>query len=114
MKLKKTGALSLAIAMTVGSLAGCAMPSTSDEPKETPAESKSEASGETTQASGEEQITLRIVDWSDSSMKRREEFNEQYMKDHPNIKIEYTMLTIDQFKNTIVTMIGPMSRFSTS
>ena len=105
MKLKKTGALSLAIAMAVGSLAGCAMPSTSDEPKETPAESKSEASGETTQASGEEQITLRIVDWSDSSMKRREEFNEQYMKDHPNIKIEYTMLTIDQFKNTIVTMI---------
>ena len=31
MKLKKTGALSLAIAMTVGSLAGCAMPSTSDD-----------------------------------------------------------------------------------
>ena len=24
---------------------------------------------------------------------------------HPNIKIEYTMLTVDQFKNTIVTMI---------
>ena len=107
MKLKKVGALSLTAAMLAGSLAGCAMPSTGTDSNETTAEVKTEApaadSLET--PSGEEQITLRIVDWSDSSMKRREEFNEQYMKDHPNIKIEYTMLTIDQFKNTIVTMI---------
>ncbi|MGI5946439.1 MAG: ABC transporter substrate-binding protein [Lachnospiraceae bacterium] len=107
MKLKKVGALSLAAAMMVGSLAGCAMPSTGTDSKQTTAEAKTEdpAADATEASSGEEEITLRIVDWSDSSLKRREEFNEQYMKDHPNIKIEYTMLTIDQFKNTIVTMI---------
>lgn len=107
MKLKKVGALSLTAAMLAGSLAGCAMPNTGTGSDETAAETKTEASSADSSevSSGEEPITLRIVDWSDSSMKRREEFNEQYMKDHPNIKIEYTMLTIDQFKNTIVTMI---------
>lgn len=53
----------------------------------------------------EEQITLRIVDWSDSAAQWRKEFNEEYMKNNPNIKIEYTMLTIDQFKTSVITSI---------
>lgn len=108
MRLKKLSVVSIAMAAALGMLAGCAMPSTGkrDGADETTTGSANEMAkskaGDTTE---EGQITLRVVDWSDSSMKRREEFNEQYMKDHPNIKIEYTMLTIDQFRNTIVTMI---------
>ena len=51
------------------------------------------------------QITLQVVDWSDGSAAQREEFHKKFEETHPNIKIEYTMLTVDQFKNTIVTMI---------
>ena len=51
------------------------------------------------------QITLRVVDWSDGSATQREEFHKKFEEAHPDIKIEYTMLTVDQFKNTIVTMI---------
>jgi len=100
------GALTLALALAVGTIGGCAMPSTgsgNQEPITTAAATSGQSTTEAAAGGGE--ITIRIVDWSDSSMKRREEFNEQYMKDHPNIKIEYTMLTSDQFKNTIVTMI---------
>ena len=111
MKLKKMGALSLALAMTVTAMTGCAMPSTGgSDTTAAPTQEKTEASSkdsssDTTAAESDEKITLRIVDWSDSSLVRREEFNKKYMEDHPNITIEYTMLTIDQFKNTIVTMI---------
>ena len=56
-------------------------------------------------AVAEQQIVLRAVDWSDSSIKHREAFNKKFEEMHPGVKIEYTMLTIDQFKNTIVTMI---------
>ena len=50
-------------------------------------------------------VTIRIVDWSDGSAPQREEFHKKYMEVHPDINIEYTQLTVDQFKNTIVTMI---------
>ena len=43
--------------------------------------------------------------WSDGSATQREEFHKKFEEAHPDIKIEYTMLTVDQFKNTIVTMI---------
>ena len=43
-------------------------------------------------------ITLRVVDWSDGSASQREEFHKKFMEEHPDIKIEYTMLTVDQFK----------------
>ena len=42
---------------------------------------------------------------SDGSATQREEFHKKFEEAHPDIKIEYTMLTVDQFKNTIVTMI---------
>jgi multiple sugar transport system substrate-binding protein len=53
----------------------------------------------------DEKITLKVIDWSDSVKDIRMEFYEQYMKDHPNINIQYTQLTSDQFKNTILTAI---------
>lgn len=50
-------------------------------------------------------ITIRVMDYSDSTKAIREEFYRNYMKSHPNIKIEYTQLTIDQLKNTILTAV---------
>lgn len=53
----------------------------------------------------DEKVTLKVTDWSDSVQDIREEFHEQFMEDHPDIEIEYTMLDADQFKNTILTSI---------
>jgi ABC-type glycerol-3-phosphate transport system substrate-binding protein len=52
-----------------------------------------------------ETITLRVVDWSDSTATLREAFNKKFEEAHPGVKVEYTCLTVDQFKNTIITMI---------
>jgi len=109
MKKRTMGALMVATAMTVSSLAGCgAMPSTSAEASEaavetTTAAATSAAAG--TEAAEKEPLTLRVVDWSDGSANQRAEFHKKYMEEHPEINLEYTMLTVDQFKNTIVTMI---------
>ncbi|MRH43288.1 extracellular solute-binding protein [Aquibacillus halophilus] len=53
----------------------------------------------------EERITLRVMDWADSEKVYREQFIEDFEKRHPNIKIEYTLLTSDQFQSTITTAI---------
>lgn len=53
----------------------------------------------------EQSIVLRVVDWSDSSSKMREEFNKKFEANNPGVTIEYSCLTVDQFKNTIVTMV---------
>lgn len=57
------------------------------------------------QKENQEQITLRIMDWSDSIKTVREEFHQKFMEKYPNIKIEYTQLSIDQYKNTILTAV---------
>lgn len=132
MRWQKFGALLLSLTVLAAGVGGCAMPTTGGGEKtqeaakggqtgESGQAGENSQSGENGQAgesgqSGEngqaeksegskEKITLRVVDWSDSSMARREEFNKKYMEKHQNITIEYTMLTMDQFKNTIVTMI---------
>ena len=46
------------------------------------------------------QITLRVVDWSDGSATQREEFHKKFEEAHPDIKIEYTMLTVDPVSYT--------------
>jgi multiple sugar transport system substrate-binding protein len=51
-------------------------------------------------------VTIRVMDWSDSTKAMRDEFHKNYMQKHPNIKIEYTQLTIDQYKNTILTAVA--------
>lgn len=104
---KKIATLMIAAALAATTLAGCgAMPSTGGSEAGSTAE---EAGGDGADASEETdadgKITLRVVDWSDGSANQREEFHKKYMEEHPDINIEYTMLTVDQFKNTIVTMI---------
>ena len=55
--------------------------------------------------SDDEKITLRVMDWADSEKPYREQFIKDFEARHPNIKIEYTLLTVDQFQNTITTAI---------
>ena len=44
----------------------------------------------------DEKVVLNIVDWSDSTKDAREKLNEQFMKDHPNVTVNYTTLTQGQ------------------
>ncbi|MDI4643813.1 ABC transporter substrate-binding protein [Cohnella hashimotonis] len=52
-----------------------------------------------------EKVTLRVMDWADSEKAYREQFIKDFEAKYPNIKIEYTLLTVDQFQNTILTAI---------
>ena len=52
-----------------------------------------------------EEVVLRVIDWSDSAAAMRAEFNKKFEENNPGVKVEYTCLTVDQFKNTIITMI---------
>ena len=100
---KKICSVLMAVTLAVTFLVGCgAMPSTGGEGTENVNASVESNSND---VSEDGKITLRVVDWSDGSASQREEFHKKFMEEHPDIKIEYTMLTVDQFKNTIVTMI---------
>lgn len=100
---KRIYSILLATVFAVTSLVGCgAMPSTGGEVANNGNNSVESNSDD---VSEDGTITLRVVDWSDGSASQREEFHKKFMEENPNIKIEYTMLTVDQFKNTIVTMI---------
>ena len=109
MKRKGLTAAVLAGIMAVSVLGGCAMPGIRSEGE--PAGNQVLGAGEAKAGAGaaesgpDGKVTIRVVDWSDGSVQRREEFHKKYMEAHPDITIEYTMLTVDQFKNTIVTMI---------
>ena len=61
--------------------------------------------GEGTASNESETIVLKLMDWSDSSKPYREALIEDFEQQNPNIKIEYTCLTMDQFKNTVLTAI---------
>lgn len=61
--------------------------------------------GAATQEGGADKIVLRVMDSSDSTQERRKVFHEEFMKKHPNIKIEYTMLSGDQLTQTLTTAI---------
>jgi len=72
-------------------------------------ESASETTGNTASedAGGSaEQVTIRVMDWSDSIKPVREEFHKRFMEKYPNIKIEYTVLSVDQYKNTILAAVA--------
>lgn len=96
--MKKVVSLALAASMAASLVAcGSGGQSTSQ------AASGAATSGST--ASSGETITLRIMDSSDSTQERRKVFNEEFMQRHPEIKIEYTMLSGDQLTQTLTTAI---------
>lgn len=57
-------------------------------------------------ALADDEIVLRVVDWSDSSATQRAAFHEAFEKNHPGVKIEYTCLTVDQFSSSVVSLIS--------
>lgn len=106
--MRKTGrglALALAAVMTMTSLAGCGVKVTG---KDSGAESgtvRETAAGTAAETAKDEKVTLKVVDWSDSTKERREAFHKKFMEDNPNVAIEYTVLTSDQFKETVISAI---------
>ncbi|MCF0246580.1 MAG: extracellular solute-binding protein [Ileibacterium sp.] len=50
----------------------------------------------------DEKVVLNIADWSDSTKASREALNEAFEKEHPNVMINYTCLSQDQFNETVV------------
>ncbi len=63
------------------------------------------ANGSKEDSGTEGKTVLRVIDWSDSTAEYKKQFNEQYMADHPDIIIEYTVMTIDQFKTSVINSI---------
>ena len=109
---KRWGQCALAALLAAAVTTGCAMPAIqTDEKKEKSSVRNSGTAGEvgdkvvSADQNTDGKVTIRIVDWSDGSAPQRKEFHKKYMEVHPDINIEYTQLTVDQFKNTIVTMI---------
>lgn len=93
--MKKVVSLVLAAAMAIGLVACGSGGQSSSQPAS--ASGSSAGTGET--------ITLRVMDSSDSTQERRKVFNEEFMERHPEIKIEYTMLSGDQLTQTLTTAI---------
>lgn len=103
---KQMLAAALALAMT-GSLCACGVNVTSKEESGKAETVSAEAPSETEKVvtASDEKVTLKIIDWSDSTKERREAFHKKFMEENPNITIEYTVLTSDQFKETVISAI---------
>ena len=91
---KRIAALFMAGLMVV-SAAGCG-PNVSGE-KET---QKEEASTEKKDDDKGGEKVLQVVDMSDSTKARREEYNKKFEEEN-NCKVEYTVLSGDQYQTTI-------------
>lgn len=96
--------LLLAVIMSF-SLAGCGVSIGNNDNEEKAGVTDQDKEQSNTGNSGEEEIILKVVDWSDSTKVRREAFHEKFMEENPNIKIEYTVLASDQFKETVISAI---------
>ena len=78
---------------------------TKDEPRKEAVEQADTQTKEPVVTGEDEQVTLRVVDWSDSTKVRREAFHQKFMEENPNVAIEYTVLTADQFKESVISSI---------
>lgn len=85
----------LLVALMIFTLAGCGSKKKDNNDK--PANNENDTN---------KKITLKVMDWSDSSKAQKESFFQEYMKNNPNINIEYTCLTMDQYKNTVLSAIN--------
>ncbi|MEG0368820.1 MAG: extracellular solute-binding protein, partial [Hungatella sp.] len=104
-KTKKVMALALA-AMMIGSLTGCGVNvSKKDSTTAAAPVAESTTAAETVATAKGEKVVLKVVDWSDSTKVRREAFHKKFMEENPDVTIEYTVLTGDQFKETVISAI---------
>ncbi|MCR5310847.1 MAG: extracellular solute-binding protein [Lachnospiraceae bacterium] len=107
MKKQKVLGVLLALAMVTG-LCACGNAKDGSVPAkdsgvQTVTSEKTEAKEETKES---EPVVLRVCDWSDSTAEARNKFHEEFMKNNPDIKIEYSCMTLDQFSNSVVLAIS--------
>ena len=108
---KRSIAFVTVMALLIATLAGCSSEkiaeSESKEVVEVTTESlDTEESEAVVTEETKKEVTLKIYDWSDSTKARREEFNSWYMEQNPHVTIEYTVMTVDQFKSSVVSLIS--------
>lgn len=105
---KKALALALGLVMCLSAV-GCGVNvSNQKDNQDTVTEDKqsdSSSKEENKETGKDEQVVLQVIDWSDSTKVRREAFHEKFMEENPNVTIEYTVLTADQFKETVISAI---------
>ena len=94
-------------AVMAASLSGCGVKVSTSAEQLASAEqtTAAETAGTGAAVSGDEKITLKVIDWSDSTKARRDVYNQKFMEENPNVTVEYTVLTADQFKETVISAI---------
>lgn len=105
MKLMKRVAAALLALTMAGSMSACGVKVSTKGNGDTQTTAASQAETAAVNTSSDEKVTLKIIDWSDSTKERREVFNKKFMEENPNVTIEYTVLTADQFKETVISAI---------
>lgn len=103
MKKKNLLRISLVLAVAAG-LTACTTNNTAESTEAPKTSTESTKAAAVEEKSGES-LVLRIMDSSDSTQERRKVFNEEFMQRHPEIKIEYTMMSGDQMTQTLTTAI---------
>ena len=103
MKKKNLLRISMVLAVAAG-LTACTTNNTAESTEAPKTSSESTKAAAVEEKSGES-LVLRIMDSSDSTQERRKVFNEEFMQRHPEIKIEYTMMSGDQMTQTLTTAI---------
>ncbi len=107
MKKRNRAIAAMLAAVLAASLSGCGVKVSTSAEQLASAEqtTAAEASGTVAAATGDEKITLKVIDWSDSTKARRDVYNQKFMEENPNVTVEYTVLTADQFKETVISAI---------
>lgn len=103
MKKKNLLRISLVLAVAAG-LTACTTNNTAESTEAPKTSTESTKAAAVEEKSGES-LVLRIMDSSDSTQERRKVFNEEFMQRHPEIRIEYTMMSGDQMTQTLTTAI---------
>lgn len=93
---KRIAALAMAGLMVL-SAAGCGPQVNGGDSEGKEQESSSEKKED---AKGDGEVVLQVVDMSDSTKARREEYNKKFEEEN-NCKVEYTVLAGDQYQTTI-------------
>ena len=102
--IRKIMALALSSLM-IASMTACGVKLSTGGETESSAQTSAQVGESKTSENMDEKIVLKVVDWSDSTKERREAFNKKFMEENPNIRVEYTVLTADQFKETVISAI---------
>lgn len=103
--MKKVMSAVLALAM-VASLTACGGKTTENKDTNSVSSVDNTVSEDKKTDEKVEPVVLRVCDWSDSTSEAREKFHKEFMEKNPDITIEYSCMTLDQFSNSVVLAIG--------